>query len=260
MDFLLECVGFPPDQDQERLVALARQAGERAPWRGATGEHLRVALGHGLELRVDRERGARHWTALPYFESTRRTRVALERVQALPDSTADALLEGWAHPPLPGGEGDGQSLDAWRLSMILTDARRLGVDLSPGAVLALSMAGFALNVDDVWRVDVADGQAVRPSSVRPLGRNEEPGGCVEITARVRSARDLANPLTERSVRLLELELPGKPLEVFVSPWQLEQDGLVLPGQGDWLAGVFLLTGRLAGGLASPAARLGRAFG
>lgn len=264
MDFLLECIGFPPDHDVERLVGLARRAGERAPWRGPDGEHLRLPLGHGLELRADREAEDAPWTVVPYFQSERRLRIAVDTVRALPDSRYDALVTGWANPPVDGADGLRES---YPVSAVLTDARRIPRGVARGKVLAVSLAGFALDVEHVGRSPGrASGGAREPRRfedggwIEPLGGEDDPGGCVELQARVRTAEALANPLTGASVTLLEVETPGRPLVLFTSPWQLEGEGLPAPETGSWIRGVFLLTGRIAGGLRSEAERLGRGFG
>ena len=48
--------------------------------------------------------------------------------------------------------------------------------------------------------------------------------------------------------------------LFSSPWQLEVDRLPDPRVDWFVQGTFFLTGRIAGGLASPVKRLGRQFG
>jgi hypothetical protein len=266
LDFLLECIGFPPDHDVDRLVRLARESGERAPWRGPAGEHLRLPLGHGLELRADREGDEAPWSVVPYFQSERRLRIAVEAVRALPDSRYDALVSGWANPPAAGdAEGRG---DSYPVSAVLTDARRIPRGDARGRVIAVSLAGFALDVEHVGRSGSAraPGLAREPRRfadggwIEPLGGDEDPGGCVELLLRVRAVDPLANPLTGAAVTALEVETPGKPLVLFTSPWQLDVEGLPRPEVGSWIRGVFLLTGRIAGGLPSDAERLGRGFG
>src|SRR5262245_50093416 len=77
MDFLLECIGFPPDTDLSGLAAHIRGKGERSALRGPAGEHLRVPISGGLEVRLDREAGQEHDSLWPYYEAPRRLRVAL---------------------------------------------------------------------------------------------------------------------------------------------------------------------------------------
>jgi hypothetical protein len=62
------------------------------------------------------------------------------------------------------------------------------------------------------------------------------------------------------VELLEVELPGRALPFFVSPWQLELDRLPEPRAGWRIEGTFYLCGRIAGGLGGPSQNVGVAFG
>ena len=59
---------------------------------------------------------------------------------------------------------------------------------------------------------------------------------------------------------LSVDVPGRPMTLFASPWQLDVDRIPRPEPGSWIAGTFLLSGRVAGGLASPTRRLRRNFG
>ena len=88
----------------------------------------------------------------------------------------------------------------------------------------------------------------------------DPGGCVEASLHIRSVKRVENPLTHCPVDVLEADAPGRPLPVLVSHWQLQRDGLPTPRPGWRIEGVFLLSGRLVGGLPSSATRLGRKFG
>ena len=119
-------------------------------------------------------------------------------------------------------------------------------------MLALGVAGFALDVtwigpneetQDPSLFDLPHGAALAP-----LGAAEDPGGCMEVSARVREVRHLMNPLTGVPVEVLEIDAPGRPLELFLSRWQLEADGLPAPRPGWRIEGSFVFTGRIAGGL------------
>ena len=48
MDFLLECIGFPPDLDPDELVERVCDEGEAVAWRGDPANHRRLDLGGGL--------------------------------------------------------------------------------------------------------------------------------------------------------------------------------------------------------------------
>ncbi len=263
MDFLLECVGFPPDHDLAALAQLAREGGEPVAWRGPLGEHLRLPLAPGLDLRLDREEGKASFSLYPHYQSAQRLRIAVDEVRTLPDSPYDALLLGRANPSassLP--EMDHES---YPLACVLTDARRLPQRMERGHVLAVALAGFALDLQQVGEAPRSKADSGSPGFrdggwIEPLGGAEDPGGCVDLALRVRSLSSFVNPLTGRPVSRLETDAPGRPLTLFLSPWQIEAEGLCAPEPGSWVCGTFLLSGRVAGGLGSPVARLRRAFG
>jgi hypothetical protein len=253
VDFLLECIGFPPNQDMSDLAARARRDGEPVAWRGPHGEHLRLALGGGLELRMDREQGASHWSLSPYFEASQRLRVALESLRYPDDSPYDVLIAGWANPPYRANP-DGTPNDSYPLCALLTDARKLPRTLPRGHVIAVALAGFALDVS--W----LGPDSGRGAAITPIGGADAPGGCVDVSLRIENVRELANPVTGARVQLLEVATPGRPLPFFASSWQLQVDDLPQPQPGWRIEGSFLLCGRIAGGLGGPESRAGRAFG
>src|SRR5688572_24336561 len=148
MDFLLECIGFPPSTAIAALAERVRRAGEPVALRGPDGEHLRMPFSGGLEVRLDREVGAEHDSLWPCYESGRRLRVAVDELQSVPDSAFDVLLHGRANPPLPDDPWR-ENGDAYPLATYLWDARRLPKALPRGHVLAVSLAGFALDVSYV---------------------------------------------------------------------------------------------------------------
>jgi hypothetical protein len=284
VDFLLECIGFPPDYPLDDLVQRVLAQGEPAAWRGDPARHRRLALGGGLELRLDKEEGQKHWNLLPHYQVSHRLRVAVEEIRALPDSPFDALLIGWAVPPLghesgrtpgngshaqPTGEptrsgGPLARLGAYRLSAYISDARRLPKKLSTGHVLALSIAGFALDVSYIGPDEGAfDPQILDEecgASIRPLGAPGDPGGCAEVSLRIQSIRHLSNPITGIPVEALEVDAPGRPLELFASRWQMEKDGLPPPRPGWRIEGTFMISGRIAGGLPGPRREVRASFG
>jgi hypothetical protein len=264
VDFLLECIGFPPDHDTEGLIERVRREGEPAAWRGPADRHLRLDLDGGLELRLDREPGDRHWNLFPHARVTERLRVAVESVRALPDSRFDALLVGWADPPASELEEGLPRPGAYPIAVMLTDARRLPADLGPGRVLAISLAGFALDVSYVGpNAGVCDPTVLElphGALIRPLGGMDEPGGCADVSLRVREVRRSLNPLTGRTVERLVADAPGRPLSLFTSPWQLEHEGLPAPRPGWRVEGTFMFSGRIAGGVGGPARGVGNACG
>jgi len=268
VDFLLECIGFPPEYDLAELASTVERRGEPCPWRGPPDRHLRLALGAGLEVRLDREPDApeRFW---PHYESSHRLRVAVQSVRALPDTAYDVLLHGTANPPLPdaGSRADVQ-LEALRedypLAAVLTDARRLRSEPPPGHVLAVSLAGFSLDVaylgpDEGIRDPYVRGEP-RGAALLPTGDPERPGGCMDLSLRIRSLRRTENPLTGCAVDVLEADAPGRPLELFLSRWMVEEGGFDPPRPGWRVEGAFQFYGRVAGGLPRRAAALPRDFG
>ncbi|MBI5365382.1 MAG: hypothetical protein HZA53_19550, partial [Planctomycetes bacterium] len=249
---------FPPNHPIEEIVELVRARGEPAAWRGDPAFHRRLVLGNGLEVRIDRQPEQKHWSVLPYFQPDHRLRVAVDEIRALPDSPFDALMIGWAAPPVFEELRDATP-GAYRLSLFLTDARRLPPRMPRGHVLAVNVAAFALDVDYVGPDEGAFTEDVPGreggASIVPLGSPEDPGGCAEVSLRVRRVTHLVNPYTEVKVAVLEVEAPERPLHLFVSRWQLEQDGLAEPRPGWRIEGTFFFIGRIAGGL--PKARVAR---
>ncbi|MDP6538980.1 MAG: hypothetical protein QF903_04795 [Planctomycetota bacterium] len=281
MDFLLECIGFPPGTDERALAELVHERGEAAPWRGPGGVHRRLPLAGGLELRLDGETDAAPLSLLPFFRVPHRLRVAVASIGTATDSPYDAVLTGVANPPPPQGELAEAEPGSFPFASWLTDARRLPSSVRPGQVLAVSSAGFALDVAYVGPNDGGDDPRVleRPRGARiRLARDphDDPAcaraarfldgtdgaveGCVELSARVRTLRHLTNPLTDRAVALLEVDAPGRPLQLFVSPWQLAAESLPAPRPGWRIEGAFLFQGRVAGGLPGPSSRARRVFG
>ena len=264
VDFLLECVGFPPDQDYGELIELAHERGESVPWRGPSGEHLSLHLAEGIELRFDREEDCDHWSLLPYYRERQRLRVAVRSVRGAEDSPFDALLIGWAAPSRAEYQDEWQSPGAYLLACWLTDARRLPRRLLPGRVLSVGIAGFALEVSFVGPNADAPDPTVYDleggARLAPLASPDDPGGCMEASLRVKRVRHVTNPLTGLPIMLLECDAPERSLHVFLSPWQLERDGLPAPRPGWRVEGVFLFMGRITGGLPGPSRRARKHFG
>ena len=277
MDFLLECIGFPPDHPLDELVERVRAEGESAPWRGPADMHMRLALGGGLELRADRDEESGIWSILPHFQSNRRLRVAVDEIRSVPDSRFDALLVGWAAPPIRAEEKlsateieeradtlTAHAPGAYPLSTYLTDARRLPARLPQGHVLAVSVAGFALDVSYLGTNSGVFDRSVLElesgASIRPLGAADDPGGCAEVSLRIQEVLHLENPITKVRFDRLEVDAPARPHTLFVSQWQLDQDGLPPPRPGLRVEGTFMFSGRIAGGLPGPKRRARGNFG
>ncbi|MFT5050932.1 MAG: hypothetical protein ACI8QZ_002338 [Chlamydiales bacterium] len=271
MDFLLECIGFPPNHDPDELIDLVCSRGEGVPWRGDPENHRRLDLGNGLELRLDREAGQDFWTLLPHYQVPVRLRVAVESIRRVPDSPFDALLVCWAAPPSRRGVDEydivrarGDRPGIYPLSTWLTDAKRLPEQLGQHHVLAIQVAGFALDISFVGPNTGGSQESAltqpHGAHIAPLGDADSPGGCSDVSLRIREVRHLRNPLTGRLVDLVIADAPERPMYLFVSPWQLGQSGLPLPRPGWRIEGTFFFTGRIAGGLPTAPKRTKTAFG
>jgi hypothetical protein len=277
LDFLLECIGFPPDQSLDEIVDLVRERGEAAPWRGPAANHRRLPLVDGLELRIDRESEEHPWSILPHYQTKRRLRVAVDDIRAVPDSRFDALLIGWAAPPVRDDDEAAGHLTwqkdatltahapgAYAISTYLTDARRLPNQVPHGLVLAVSIAGFALDVsyigDDAGAANAAFRERDLGAAIEPLGGLADPGGCADVSLCMSEVVPLVNPITGRPFDRIEAHAPERPHTLFVSRWQLEADRLRPPAPGLRIEGSFLFTGRLAGGLPGPKSTARGSFG
>ena len=276
MDFLLECIGFPPEQSLDELVELVQRRGEAAPWRGEAAHHRRLPIGGGVELRIDRDDDGQPWSVLPHYQTNRRLRVAVDQIRAVPDSRFDALLVGWAAPPFVDGDelaskvvGEGWAAvahapGAYPIATFLTDARRLPARVPSGRVLAVSIAGFALDVEYLGADDGGDHpdapERENGAAIEPLGSIGDPGGCCQVSLRILEVARLENPFTGRRFDRVETDAPERPHTLFVSRWQLEQDDLPPPRAGQRIEGSFLFTGRIAGGLPGPRTTARGSFG
>ena len=264
MEFLLECIGFAPHTDLGWIQERVRALGESVPWRGPSGEHLKLALAQGIELRLDQDEGEEFTSLLPYYAERCRIRVGIDEVRQIQDSPFDALLTGWVAPPSPARPDSSGRPGAYRLAAWLTDARRLPPRLDPGHVLAISVAGFSLDVNYIGptegstRAEAHD--LPRGAYIEVLGGEGDPGGCCEVSARIKSIRHTRNTLTGEAIEIIEVDAPERPLHLFVSPWQLAHEGLPTPRPGYRIEGTFLFTGRIAGGLPGPSRVVRRNFG
>lgn len=261
MDFLLECIGFPPTVGVDELLEVIEDRGEATAWRGSSADHRLLQLGGGLEVRADRDPGQSFWTVTPHLRVPTRRRLAITAIVRPGDSPFDALLAGWCGPPTPDEWREGDPPGLYRLATWITDARRLEGRVRPGKVLAISVAGFAVHVDRIVPNAEAGQPAVleRPSGalIRPLGGPEDPGGCCDVSLRIRKIQHAVNQVTGEPVEIAVCDAPDRPIALMLSPWQLERDGLPPPRPGWRIEGTFLFTGRIAGGLQR---RRGASFG
>ena len=252
MDFLLECIGFPPNFDYASLAREIRRRGESVAWRGPEGEHLRYPFPGGLEVRLDREHGQSEDSLWPHYEVARRLRVRISDLLHIPDSPFDVLLQGIANPSLPDDPLGETSGDDYPIATYLSDARRIPSEIGAGHVIAVSISGFALDVSAIVPNEGVRNPYLalepRGSLLLPLEGSQQPGGCMELSLPIRSVRRLENPLTREWIEVIEADAPGRPLDLFFSRWQLETHELPVPRPGWRIEGAFLFTGRVSGGL------------
>ncbi len=209
-----------------------------------------LSLGGGLQVRADKDPERGFWTLTPFYDVPHRLRLSIQTVVRPADSPYDALLTGWAAPPPPWS--DERRRGAYRLSTWISDARRLGRRVQVGQVLAVSIAGFALSVDRILpprtRPEGHAFEATAGARIRPIGGDGAPGGCCDVSLRVRAVRRILNEVTGEPVEMVICAAPERPLVLFLSRWQLERDGLPMPRAGCRIEGTFLMNGRLSGGL------------
>jgi hypothetical protein len=264
MEFLLECIGFAPGTDLGTLAERVRAEGEPVAWRGPEGEHMKLTLAPDVELRLDQDEGEELATLLPYYGERARLRIGVSDVRMMAESPFDALLTGWVAPPLPGVSEPWGPPGAYLLAAWLTDARRLPARMGHGHVLAISIAGFAVDVSYLGpnaespRPEILENP--RGSLIEPLGGAGDPGGCSEVSARISKVRLTQNTITGETIHILEIDAPERALRLFVSPWQLEHDGLAEPRPGYRIEGTFLFLGRITGGLPRPRTGSQQIFG
>ncbi|HED66216.1 MAG TPA: hypothetical protein ENJ09_11750 [Planctomycetes bacterium] len=255
MDFLLECIGFPPSADPAALAELVMREGEPVPYRGPSGCHRLLRVAPGVEIRLDQEEGATHQTLWPHHEATGRLRVAVTSLHPLAESPSDAVLFGIANPPVPA-EADDPSAEElgidYAITTFLSDARRVPRSLPQRHVLAISVSGFAVDVSYLGPNEgVRDPfilEEPRGASLCPVADETNPRGCMELSLRIRKVRRLENHRTRQGFLILETDAPGRPIDLFLSLWQIQADGFEAPRPGWRIEGAFLFTGRVAGGL------------
>jgi hypothetical protein len=178
------------------------------------------------------------------------------------DSRFEALLHGWAAPPIPGLSAD--EYGTYMLSVWLSDAARLPNPLSPGHTLALHVAGFAVDIENLGpNQEVAQPDILeRPNGalIEPLGGHENPGGCAQLSLRIKEVRNLRNQISGETVQVCLCDAPERPLALLLSPWQLKEEGFPSPRPGYRIQGTFLFLGEIGGGILGPKRVAGRAFG
>jgi len=267
MDFLLECIGFPPDWPLRRLVEAALERGEPAAWRGAAATHRSLRLGEFVEVLVERD-GDGPWSCLPLCASPHRLRLAVHGRKRIADARFDALVSGrvlvdGARPGAPDERADA-STGGYHASACLVDARKLPARLARDHVLALELCALALDVsyigDDKGCEHVEAPGMERGAWLAPLAGPDDPSGAMELSARIARILREKNPYSGEPYEVLELDCPVRPIRALCSRWQREAEGLEPPRVGARIEGVFLFAGRVRGGLPGPQGRARVNFG
>jgi len=184
--------------------------------------------------------------------------VAVTSIEPLRESPSDAVLFGIANPPVPAEADDPLPEELgmdYPIATFLSDARRLPRSVPAGHVLAVSVSGFAVDISYLGpNAGVRDPfilEEPRGASLCPVADDTNPPGCMELSLRIRQVRRLENRHTGQPFLVLEADAPGRPIELFLSRWQVETDGFEAPRPGWRIEGAFLFTGRIAGGLPRP---------
>jgi hypothetical protein len=274
MDFLLETIGFPPGPATERWMSEQTRRG--GPRRVPSGPGMAVFVERGqldgpLALWPSLLGGSRQRLEIrrlapwpPEDGPPERRPRGLPGIQALLEGRLCGPLRSAAYgnpsaptaPRLPGeAAATVQELSACLVDDPLAAPEDGLPPLAPGQRADFELAAFALDVEQVA------GQPNQPSQrrgaprvlaspfepsgqrVAPLSGRQAPAGCVELELEVRRQRRQANRLTGRVYERFEASLGDGELTLFVSRWQLEQDGLPRPEPGAWIRGCFWIEAR-----------------
>jgi hypothetical protein len=274
MDFLLETIGFPPGPATERWMSEQFRRG--GPRRVPSGPDMAVFVERGqldgpLALWPSLLGGSRQrlWVQRlgPWPPEDGPPERRLRRLHGI-----QALLEGRLcrsqRSTKSGSDGAPAALrfagepiaPAQELSACLVDDPMAVPEdglppLAAGQHAEFELAAFALDVEQVAAQPNQPSQRrgaprllaspFEPGGQRvaPLSGRQAPAGCVELELEVRRQRRQANRLTGRVYERFEAGLGDGELTLFVSRWQLEQDGLPRPEPGAWIRGCFWIEAR-----------------
>ena len=237
LDFLLDCIGFPPSHDFPSLARHAEELGHPVAWRGPGGLHRSLAVAPGVAVHVDREEHEHVASLSPFALAEGRLRVAVEALRPSPDSPCDTILHGrlLQDDDLVAGDlstSKGLFLPAAHaIDAVLADGRLLPRHLPHGHVLALTLAGFGIHVEALE----PDRSSAAHYHLAVLEGSDVPAGCIELSARIVELATFTNELAQapfhRAVVALGPERDPRTvrLALYLIPWQLFDCGLRASG-------------------------------
>ena len=280
MDFLLECIGFPPHADLVALARRVRERGRRAPAhtaRGRAPEHLRLTLAGGLEVQlIEPERGpGATWERdlLPGFRAAPAHAVHVRR--SGPEAGGGAWIAGTLATVAPANHsrirrgdladrgrrfgGGHRSLGGPAGVELRASVRDAARPPRTGGISRFALTGFAVDVAGLdepgpssartaaLRAGTAlEGWSTRRGWIGPVRDRCAPRTVVELDLPIDSVSVLENPLTGEPVDLLTVLLPSGRLPLFTSRWQLAEDRLPRPEPGMWVRGAFWVVAQSVG--------------
>lgn len=242
----LSCIGFHSESDQG-LRKLAMQSFERA-------EPIRVG-GHFYMYYRD-ESGAELWLQFdkqknliglnPHFDVSESWVVSLSAAVADDQSRMDGSFFGVAFPHISGDVDSG-------LFPIFFDTPDFAQvqKLSFPTDQEVWICAFARSIDIIKGEEVqSQTTGFHPSGLyQPDGEvSPNPQAFVEITAAIVSANLVINNLTNQQFYVMIVDIQSKKLTVVIDPILMKEQE---PTPGDWVKGVFWLSGRLKNCLSTP---------
>ncbi len=256
MHFLLESLGFPPGTDFVQLagaVSKTELSGRAFEFGCGLGLHagpevgLSSRAGGGTRLaRSAPERADGLW---PSFRGAAPMRLEVQTVARAEEAPRFASLEGrlgelgsWSSASIP---------IAWLDSMAP----------AAGEIRYVHLGGFAVDVESLQFPASRPRFSFESAAARlrtPFGRfvrssdRYVPKHVIELDLEIDRVFVLENPWTHEPFDLVEALVPGGRLPLFVSRWQLKEDGLPAPEPGMRIRGAFWLcangerTGQVSG--------------
>lgn len=244
LHFLLESLGFPPGTDFVRLagaVSKTEVSGRTFEFGCGLGLHgsrrgeAPRANAYGKRLhRTAPERADGLW---PSFRGAAPVRFEVESVAPAEEAPRFASLQGRL------GEVGSSSTASVPIAWMDSAAP------AAGEIRYVHLCGFAIDVESLGFLACPPRFSFQPGTARQaasFGRFERPldlgapRNVIELDLNIDRVFVLENPLTHESFDLVEVLAPGGRLPLFVSRWQLEEDGLPAPEPGMRIRGAFWL--------------------